>query len=341
MGADLYISRICGSVGATSQFGTGTAISNFVPLLNSLPQTCPTAEVPVGSVLAGQRVPFGIHTIWEGADYWAFSTSSDQPSKWRFRTLNIHLWKMAGKVIQQTGTNTWVMHLSDAAYYTVAFNLADNILIQIRLVVDEPRTPSAAPVSGSSVEAINGSWSASFTDTKASGQLNLNLTQNPEGAVVGTYTSSMGGAGRMKGQLTGIDFRFELTQTVEGCPGAYKGTGIRIGDHITGSYTGSDCLGDRGTGSFSMAKGDLPLPTVPTPPTKDAAVQTPSRPVDGRLTVTSIGYRVIPHFRTYSYQVPGQSNTPAMEAAPTSVTPRPQQPTAQPSQRCLSSGRAR
>jgi hypothetical protein len=62
-----------------------------------------------------------------------------------------------------------------------------------------------------------------------------------------------------------------------------------------------------------MAKGDLPeapaLSPVLAAPTKDVAVQAPSRPVDGRLTVTSIGYRVIPHFRTYSYQLPGQSHT--------------------------------
>jgi hypothetical protein len=308
----LYIKCIGGSAGAVSQFGTGSAISNFVPLLNSLPQACPTTEVSVGPVTAGQRVPFGIHTVWEDLDYWAFSTSSDQPSTVAFSDVYNSL-GMGGRVIQQTGVNTWTMHLSDAAHHTVALDMANNVLIQIRLVVDDPRAPSAAPVSGSNVEAISGSWSASFTDTKASGHLNLNLMQNPDGEVVGTYTSSMGGAGRMKGQLTGIDFRFELTQTVEGCSGTYRGTGTRNGDHISGSYTGTDCLGDRGNGTFTMAKGDIAEARALTPlaaaPAKDVGMQTPQRPVNGLLTVTAIGYRVIPHFRTMSYQVPGRSNT--------------------------------
>jgi hypothetical protein len=33
--------------------------------------------VSIGTVSVGQTVPFGIHTIWEGADYWAFSTGTD------------------------------------------------------------------------------------------------------------------------------------------------------------------------------------------------------------------------------------------------------------------------
>jgi S1-C subfamily serine protease len=102
---------------------------------------------------------------------------------------------------------------------------------------------------------IDGSWSATTADSKASGNLDFNLIQNSDGQVVGTYTSSLGGGGSIKGQLTETDFRFELTQTIQGCPGIYKGTGTRIGDHIAGSYTGNDCLGDRGTGTFTMTRG--------------------------------------------------------------------------------------
>ena len=308
----LYVKCIGGSAGAVSQIGTGSAISDFVPLLNSLPQACPTTEVPVGPVSAGQTISFGLHTVWQGTDYWAFSTGTDQASKVAFTDVNNSL-GIGGKIIQQTGVNSWTMHLSDAAHYTVSLDMANNILIQIRLVVDQTGPPSAQQTAGSKGEAIDGSWSANFADAKTSGHLDLSLTQSPDGAVVGTYTSSMGGAGTMKGQLTGIDFRFELTQTAEGCPGTYKGTGTRIGDHIAGSYTGSDCLGDRGKGTFSMAKGGITEapapPPAPTASGKDTAVQTPPRPVGGPLTVTATGYRVIPHYRTWSYQVPGQSHT--------------------------------
>ena len=78
---------------------------------------------------------------------------------------------------------------------------------------------------------------------------------------MGTYTSSLGGGGSIKGQLTETDFRFELTQTIQGCPGIYKGDGTRIGDNIAGSYTGNDCLGDRGTGTFTMTWGTGIEPT--------------------------------------------------------------------------------
>ena len=71
----------------------------------------------------------------------------------------------------------------------------------------------------------------------------------------------MGGGGSIKGLLTQIEFQFELTQTIQGCAGIYKGTGTRIGDHVTGSYTGNDCLGDRGKGTFTMTRGKANEPT--------------------------------------------------------------------------------
>ena len=42
-------------------------------------------------------------------------------------------------------------------------------------------------------ETIDGSWSATVADSKASGRLDFNLIQNSDGQVVGTYTSSLGG----------------------------------------------------------------------------------------------------------------------------------------------------
>jgi hypothetical protein len=248
----LYVKCIGGSAGAVSQFGTGTSPANFVPYLNSLPASCPTLEVPVGTLTAAtQTLPFGIHTVWQGHDYWAFSTGTDQASKVAF---------MSGGIAQQTGTDTMVMHLNDAAHYLVGSDDANNIVIQLRLVLDESQPPTSR-TSDTKAETIDGSWSATVADSKASGRLDFNLIQNSDGEVVGTYTSSLGGGGKIKGQLTETDFRFELTQTIAGCPGIYKGTGTRIGDHIAGSYTGNDCLGDRGTGTFTMTRGTSAEPT--------------------------------------------------------------------------------
>jgi uncharacterized protein (TIGR03437 family) len=128
----LYIKCVGGSAGASSQFGTGTSIGTFVSYFSSLPQSCPTNEVAIGGVVAGQSVPFGIQTSWGGGDYWAFSTGTDQASIVSFTDVNNDL-GMGGKIIQPTTPNTWVMHLNDAAEYTISSHEANNILIQLRL----------------------------------------------------------------------------------------------------------------------------------------------------------------------------------------------------------------
>jgi hypothetical protein len=145
----LYISCVGGSAGALSQFGTGTSTANFVPYLNSLPRSCPTAEVSVGAVTAGQTVPFGIHTVWDGREYWAFSTGTDEASIVSFTDVYNSL-AMAGKILQPTGPNTWVMHLNDAAHYTFSQTEANNILIQLRL---SPSVAKATPEDQQGVKA--------------------------------------------------------------------------------------------------------------------------------------------------------------------------------------------
>ncbi len=128
----LYIRCIGGSAGATSDFGTGTNLSDWTPYLRNLPPSCPTTEIQIGNVTAGQVVPFAMRTQWLGKEYWAFSTAQDQASTTAFSDTDNSL-KWGGKIIEQTDPDTWVMHLDDAASYTVDDNDAD-FLIQIRLV---------------------------------------------------------------------------------------------------------------------------------------------------------------------------------------------------------------
>jgi uncharacterized protein (TIGR03437 family) len=163
----LYISCVGGSAGASSQFGTGTSIGTFTPYLFSLPQSCPTSEVSIGTVNAGQQVPFGIHTVWGGQDYYAFSTSTDEASYVAFTDTNDSL-GLGGKVTVPTGTNTWVMHLNDAAHYTISTAEANNILIQLRIGASGPGSSSVqtgglfvAPSSGTIyLKCVGGSASA-------------------------------------------------------------------------------------------------------------------------------------------------------------------------------------
>ena len=145
----LYLSCVGGNAGAVSQFGTGTSIANFVPYLSSLPGSCPTAEVSIGAVTEGQKVPFGLHTVWDGREYWAFSTGTDEASIVSFTDVYNSL-AMAGKILQPTVPNTWVMHLNDAAHYTFSQTEANNILIQLRL---SPSVVSATPEDRQGVKA--------------------------------------------------------------------------------------------------------------------------------------------------------------------------------------------
>src|SRR5262249_11435248 len=113
---------------------------------------------------------------------------------------------------------------------------------------------------------FDGWWSATITDSKGSAQLQLNLIQNSQGDVVGTYTSSLGGGGQVSGTLKDTEWTFELTQSIENCPGIFKGHGIFKGDTLSGSYKGTDCLGDHGSGTFAMSKntgGTVSAPSVP------------------------------------------------------------------------------
>ena len=298
----LYVKCAAGNAGAVSQFGIGTSPVNFVPYLNSLPGSCPTSEVSIGAVSAGETVPFGIHTLWQGQDYWAFSTGTDEASNVAFSDIYNRL-RMDGKIIQQNGPNLWVMHLNDAAHYTVDYGMANNFLIQIRLVSDES---ASVPASAVTTALITGRWSATVADSKATSHVDIDLTQDSDGHVAGEYSSSQGGNGTVKGAVAGADFSFELTQTVEGCPGIFKGNGVLEGNRIVGSYTGSDCLGDRGIGSFTMARStfsQLSRPTVvvnpPIPP------QLPA----GNFMVKAVGYRVIPHERSSYFAIAGHSNT--------------------------------
>jgi hypothetical protein len=151
---NLYMKCTGGDSPAPTQFGTGTSTANFTAFLNGIPGSCPTAEVLIGSMTAGQAVPFAMKTTWNGQSYWAFSTATDQPSIVAFSDPDNSL-KMGGRIIQQTGTNTWLMHLDDAASY-LGDDDDNDILIQLRM------DTTAAPPSGGSPPTTSGPCSASM-----------------------------------------------------------------------------------------------------------------------------------------------------------------------------------
>lgn len=117
--------------------------------------------------------------------------------------------------------------------------------------------------------AISGQWTATFADSVSSGTLSITLHSAANGKVSGTYNATSGGFGTIAGNLTGSTLQFTLTQTVKTCPGSYTGIVNLAGDHGTGVYSGSDCLGkhDRGVISFARATVSTAAAAQPAPKT--------------------------------------------------------------------------
>lgn len=105
---------------------------------------------------------------------------------------------------------------------------------------------------------LDGAWSATISDAKGSATVQFNLIQNSDGDVVGTYTTSLGGGGQVKGSIQNSQFTFELKQSLQNCSGIFKGAAtVEVGKAV-GTYTGTDCLGDHGKGSLTMTKTGAP-----------------------------------------------------------------------------------
>jgi hypothetical protein len=142
---NLYIKCVGGDSPAPSQFGTGTSPANFTPYLTGLPANpSPSGEVFVRSVNSGETVVFGISTVWGGETKWAFSNGTDPARADAFSDLDNSL-HLGGRIMEQTGPNTWVMHLDDA------FSSDDDdndLLIEVRLVATQPVGPPALSVQG-------------------------------------------------------------------------------------------------------------------------------------------------------------------------------------------------
>jgi hypothetical protein len=137
----------------------------------------------------------------------------------------------------------------------------------------KPAEPKADQFASSNT--LDGAWSATFSDAKGSASLQFNIVQNSAGDVVGTYTTSLGGGGQIKGALHDSELVFELTQSIRDCAGIFKGTAKVDINRAVGTYTGTDCQGDHGKGTFTMTKAvSSPAPQQP---------QTNAQIVDGQL----------------------------------------------------------
>jgi hypothetical protein len=136
---DLFIQQMGGEAGGVTTFGTGTSPSDFIPFYTGLPNNPnPTGGLLVGFFNAGTTIHFGEFTVFGNLSGFAFSDGSDQASIVAFTDVDNSL-GMGGSIIQQTGPETWLLHLDDAVSYL--FDDDDNdVLMQLRVApVPEPR----------------------------------------------------------------------------------------------------------------------------------------------------------------------------------------------------------
>ncbi len=85
-----------------------------------------------GVVTAGQPLAFAMRTSWLDRTYWAFAGNDDDASRIAFGDVT-NLLRRNGLVAVPAGPSTWVLHLNDAAHYTLAPEMADNLLMQVRI----------------------------------------------------------------------------------------------------------------------------------------------------------------------------------------------------------------
>jgi len=102
---------------------------------------------------------------------------------------------------------------------------------------------------------ISGAWTATFSDSGMNGTLHVNLVQDENGTVQGTYSSSLGGGGTILGTVWENEGKLELRQNVEGCPGVTKAVLRRTGASLDGEYVGFDCRGPHLNGRFTFSAG--------------------------------------------------------------------------------------
>jgi hypothetical protein len=104
-------------------------------------------------------------------------------------------------IIVPTGTNTWVMHLNDAARYTISTAEANNILVQLRLAPSNttPISPPQSGIGACSTSTITGTYFyllegsvGSLGHTTAYAELGK-LVADGKGSVSGQSYASVGG----------------------------------------------------------------------------------------------------------------------------------------------------
>ena len=135
--AEVFLSPVGGSAGATTEFGLLTPAGDRVPLFRGLPNNPdPNGEVGIGPFAAGDGLDFYMITEF-GGTFFASSDGTDLASQVAFGDPDNSL-GLGGSTVEQTGPLTYLFRLDDAASFFFDDDEND-VLIQLRLA------PAAVP----------------------------------------------------------------------------------------------------------------------------------------------------------------------------------------------------
>ena len=116
--------------------------------------------------------------------------------------------------------------------------------------LDDARSPSKR----TSPPAVQGSWCGSMDDNHF-GPANIGMDISQRGSKLsGTWTSSLGRSGTLKGKIAGSTVTLTLQEKGNACRAAVSSTLVRS-DEITGTYTIFGCHQSDG-GTFDITNSD-------------------------------------------------------------------------------------
>lgn len=102
---------------------------------------------------------------------------------------------------------------------------------------------------------LTGTWEGYFKSNLGKGYVTLEMEQDSEGKITGSWETVAGGYGNLNGKIKGRIFTFTFERKNKNCSGKFSGRGkVSIdGEQIKCSFSGSDCQGEQtGTGKVYL-----------------------------------------------------------------------------------------
>jgi hypothetical protein len=135
---------------------------------------------------------------------------------------------------------------------------------------------TAAPPAGASQLNLDGRWIAKFSNSRGSGEDEVDLATQSDGSVTGTELFHGKVVGTSRGTVQGNTVTYTSTSSSPTCPGTVNGTIVFEGDTGSGHYEGADCRGPIQNGVVTIS----PAPEA----NQESAPQSAPASVPGQLS---------------------------------------------------------